>query len=80
MEIKKISEIGQDVYEARDEDGNMMFTFVSIDEMAEPERSEFSEFMVGQTVPVVPGHAAAYSWDYENFLCKKRTGREAFWD
>jgi hypothetical protein len=80
MEIRKLGEIGADVYGAYNEDGEIMFSFVSIEEMGEPQRSEFIEFLYGQTVPMVPGHRAAYSWDYENFQCKKRTGREAYWD
>lgn len=43
---------------------------------AEEEYQQFSRWMIGQTC--VP--QGVYPWDVQNYLHKRHTGREMFWD
>lgn len=57
---------------------------VQVSSIPEPERSEFRKFMFCQTIPMFTEEEDpydwVYSWDWDNFLHKKKTGRAKFWD
>lgn len=62
---------------------NVRFKYIRIGDLEEPERSQFAEWMVGQTQPLLDelgnNQDACYVWDYETWL-EFRDGKPIDWD
>lgn len=51
---------------------------IVIDELPEEQRAPLRKWLIGQTMPVVPGKGdCCFSWDYERFLKYWKKGQTA---
>lgn len=53
-------------------------TYVRLDQIPEPLRTEFVKWLRGSQMPVIPGlddHDTAYSWDWDVFFGRRKSGK-----
>ena len=71
-------------YEYKDNNGDVVFTYVKVDEWPEDlleYRKEFYEWIYGQTCPVVEdAPSAVYSWDFVRWYDMRFKGIPTYFD
>jgi len=72
-----------DYFDADTNENKQSFiTFVDFNEVPENYKEDFSKWLYGQTMPMIPGleRNAVYSWDWERYYKMKTRGTPTYFD